>query len=392
MEPFFIGLMGFRSRRFKIINSNNHLYHSIPYFCDSFQLKSFMKKNRLSKKAGMPPGSPVYTGSKTGDTVINMMVFDDENFRAHENISVGKAIELQGESATNWIVIRGFNQTEGLQKLADHFGIHPLLFEDIFNVEHMPKIEDLEKSLFVTLKNLTWSETDQMIESEQISIYLGPNVLISFEEKDNNIFAPIIERLKAGKGQGRVRQEDYLCYLLIDHIVDNYYVLLDHTEEQLEDLEKLLIDNPTNELSHSFLRMKKNLMLLRKTVNPLKEEIRYLTREETGVISKYTSQYLGDVYDHLSYLTQSIDSFRDMIASMMDLLMANNANRMNSIMKTLTLVSTIFIPMTLVSSIYGMNFEFMPELHWKYGYFIFLAALTAMGLTMYFYMKKKNWF
>jgi magnesium transporter len=351
-----------------------------------------MKKKHLSKKAGMPPGSPVYTGYTTGDTIINMLVYDDENFNLYENISVERALELQGENTTNWIIIKGFNQTESLQKLADHFGIHPLIFEDIFNVDHMPKVEDLDKSLFITLKNLNWSDKDQLIESEQISLYLGTNVLISFEEKDNNLFTPIIERLKNGKGQGRMRQEDYLCYLLIDHIVDNYYFLLDNTEEQLEDLEKLLIDNPTNELSHSFLKMKKNLMLLRKTVNPLKEEIRVLTREESGVISHYTRQYLGDVYDHLSFLTQSVDSFRDMIASMMDLLMANNANRMNSIMKTLTLVSTIFIPMTLVSSIYGMNFEFMPELHWRYGYFIFLACIGVMGLSMYFYMKKKNWF
>jgi magnesium transporter len=351
-----------------------------------------IRKRRLSKKAGMPPGSPVYTGSDTGDTRIDMLVYDDENFKSYENISVEKAIEFQGETSTNWIIIKGFNQSEGLQKLADHFGIHPLIFEDIFNVEHLPKVEDLDQSLFITLKSLTWSDKEQIIDSEQISLYLGPNILISFEEKDNDLFTPIIERLKAGKGKGRTRQEDYLCYLLIDHIVDNYYFLLDHTEEQMEDLEKLLIDNPTNELSHSFLRLKKNMMLLRKMVNPLKEELRYLTREESGVISEYTRQYLRDVYDHLSFLTQSIDSFRDMIASMMDLLMANNANRMNSIMKTLTLVSTIFIPMTLVSSIYGMNFEFMPELHWRYGYFIFLGCLIAMGVTMYFYMKKKNWF
>jgi magnesium transporter len=216
--------------------------------------------------------------------------------------------------------------------------------------------------------------------------------LISFEEKDNNIFDPIIKRLEANKGKGRLRQEDYLCYLLVDQIVDNYYLLLDDTEEQMEDLEKLLIDNPPNDLSHSFLRLKKNLMLLRKTINPLKEEIRFLSREESGVISEYTRQYFGDINDHLSFLIQSVDSFREMISSMMDLLMANNANRMNNIIKTLTLVSTVVIPMTLVTGIYGMNFDFMPELHWKYGYPISLAVTAGMGIIMYIYMKRRKWF
>ena len=350
-----------------------------------------MKSKHLSKKSGLPPGSPVYTGSKTGATVISMLVYDDENFQVHENISLDKAIKLQGKSATNWIIVKGINQTEGLQQLADHFGIHPLIFEDIFNVDHLPKVQDIENNLFVTMKNLTWGANDQ-IESEHISLFLGPNILISFEENGNMIFSPIIERLKVGKGKGRFRQEDYLCYLLIDHIVDNYYVLLDHTEEQIENLEKLLIDNPSDELSHAFLRLKKNLMILRKTVNPLKEEVRFLTREQSDLISEYTRQYLSDVSDHLAFLTQSIDSFRDMIASMLDLLMANNANRMNNIMKTLTMVSTIIIPMTLVSSIYGMNFAFMPELQWKLGYPAVLTGMGIMGLGMYLYMKKKKWF
>jgi len=351
-----------------------------------------MKLKRLSRKAGLPPGTPVYTGINTSDTIIKMLVYDDENFQIHEAISVEQAISLQGKDSTNWIIIKGFNQTEDLQKLADHFGIHPLILEDIFNVDHMPKIEDLETSLFVTLKNLTWHENSQMIESEHISIFLGTNILISFEENGNNLFTPIIERLKVGKGKGRLRQEDYLCYLLIDHIVDNYYLLLDNTEEQLEELEKLLIDNPSDDLSHSFLRLKKNLMLLRKSVNPLKEEIRYLSREERDTISEYTRQYLGDISDHLAFLTQSIDSFREMISSMMDLLMAKNANRMNNIMKTLTLVSTIVIPMTLITGIYGMNFDYMPELHWKYSYPVFLSATAAMGFGIYLYMKKKKWF
>lgn len=351
-----------------------------------------MKKRRLSKKVGLPPGSAIYTGSKTGVTEINMLVYNDESFNEYADISIEKAVQLQGETTTNWIMVKGLNQPESLEKLAEHFDIHPLVIEDIFNVDHMPKVEDLENSLFVTLKNLTWDDTNSTIDSQQVSLFLGKNILITFEENDSNIFKPINERLQAGKGRGRVRQEDYLCYLLIDHIVDSYYILLDHIEDQMEDLEKLLIDNPTNELSHSFLRLKKNLMILRKTINPLKEEIRYLSREESGVISEYTRQYLGDINDHLLFIIQSIDSSREMIASMMDLLMANNANRMNSIMKTLTLVSTIIIPMTLVSSIYGMNFDFMPELHWKYGYPMLLGSMATMGLTMYIYMKRKNWF
>jgi magnesium transporter len=351
-----------------------------------------MKKKHLSKKAGLPPGSLVYTGTKTGDTVIHMLVYDDVDFHEYTNISAEQAIKLQQDNTTNWIIIKGFSQPEDLQKIADHYEIHPLIIEDIFNVEHMPKVEDMSKSLFITLKNLSWDEAHQTIESEQISLYLAPNVFISFEEKDSTIFTPIIERLKIGKGKGRLRQEDYLCYLLIDHIVDNYFVLLDHTEDQMEDLEKLLIDNPTNELSQSFLRLKKNLMLLRKTINPIREEIRFLSREESEIITEYTRQYLSDINDHLSFIIQSIDSYREMISSMMDLLMANNANRMNNIMKTLTLVSTIVIPMTLVTGIYGMNFEYMPELQWKYGYPISLAATAGMGIIMYLYMKKKKWF
>ncbi len=351
-----------------------------------------MKKKQLSKKSGLPPGSPVYTGLKTGNTRISMLVYNDDNFQAFENISVEQSIKCQSENSTNWIIVKGFNDPDNLEKLGEHFGIHPLIMEDIFNVDHMPKVEDLDKSLFITLKNLTWNESEQVIESEHISLYLATNVLISFEENDHTIFNEIIKRLETGKGKGRVHQEDYLCYLLMDQIVDNYYFLLDNTEEQMEALEKLLIDNPTNELSHSFLRIKKNLMLLRKTIYPLKEEIRFLAREESDIINQNTRQYLGDINDHLSFLIQSVDSFREMISSMMDLLMANNANRMNNIMKTLTLVSTVVIPMTLVTGIYGMNFDIMPELHWKYGYPVFLSATAGMGLIMYIYMKRKNWF
>jgi magnesium transporter len=351
-----------------------------------------MKKQKHSRKSGLPPGSPVYTGQKTGITVIDMIVFDDENFAIHKDISVDNAINYQGSASTNWIMVKGFSQGDDLQKLATHFGIHPLVIEDIFNVEHMPKVEDNENSLFVTLKNLSWNNTNQLIESEQISLCLGKNILISFEEKNSGIFDGIIERLRAGKGKGRLRQEDYLCYLLIDQVVDNYFLLLDIIEDNIEACENLLLNNPANELINLFLSLKKNLLLLRRSVNPLKEELREKVQEESELITAFTQRYFKDINDHLAFVIQSIDNYREVISSMMDLMMAYNANRMNNIMKTLTLVSTIVIPMTLVTGIYGMNFDNMPELHFKYGYPMSLGITAAMGVFMYMYMKKKKWF
>ncbi len=352
-----------------------------------------MNKKKYSKKSGLPPGTPLYTGLNSIDTKITMVVYDDNNFHIHENITLDKAIALQTPNTTNWIDVKGYKNVELIEQLCNRFNIHPLFIEDILNIEHMPKVEDLEKALFITLKHIEWAETDKLVKSQQISFFLGENILISFQEKENNIFNNIIERLKNGKSKGRARQEDYLCYMLIDQIVDNYYVIIDNIEDEIEKLEKILVEQPKESMTETFLLFKKNLMNLRKNIYPLKEAIRYLAHEDNGVINEYTIQYFNDIYDHLTYILQSIDNYREMTGSMMELLMANNANRMNSIMKTLTLVSTIFIPLTFISSLYGMNFKYMPELEWKYSYFIVLGILLFIGLGMYIYMKKvKKWF
>lgn len=351
-----------------------------------------MKRKRVSKKTGLPPGSPLYTGVKNNNTSISMVVFDDSNFETYKGITAEQAIKYQETDTTNWIIVSGFKNTESINQLGDYFGIHPLIFEDIFNTDHLPKVDDTKDNMFVTLKNLSWIESTKEISSEQISMFLGTNILITFEETEETIFQPIIDRLKASQGKLRFRQEDFLCYLLIDSIVDNYYILLDQTEEEIEDMEKVMFESPEHIQNSDFLQLKKNLLHLRKHIYPLREEIRYLSRGDSAIITDKTREYLSDVSDHLSFITQSIDNFRDLIASMMDLMMANNANRMNSIMKTLTLVSTIFIPITFLSSIYGMNFNHMPGLEYKYGYYIFLVIITMIGGGMYFYMKKKQWF
>ncbi len=345
-----------------------------------------------SKKAGMLPESLVYTGVKVFPTRIDLIKYDQENFTLLEKLSVQNAFDTIEENTCNWLIVSGFEDISSIQKLGEHFSVNPLILEDIFNVQHMPKVEDSGVSLFITLKSLVYQHNHLSIDTEQISMFLSKNILITFQEQPGNLFDPIIERLKAGKGKGRMKQEDYLAYLLMDQIVDNYYLLLDGLEDQIETMEKLLLKSPTDSLALKFLNFKKNLVLMRRTIYPLKDEIRYLSREESETIAAGTRIHLSDVHDHLNHIIQSLDNYREMISTMMDLLLANNSNRMNSIMKTLTLVSTIFIPLTFAVGIYGMNFKYMPELEWKYGYLVFMLLMLGIGGGMYFYMKRKKWF
>jgi magnesium transporter len=349
-------------------------------------------QRKYSKKSGLPPGTLFYTGNTALPTLIRLIQYDEQTFSKKGHVQAEDVVKLVGKDKVNWFMVSGFKDAQVIEKLGTEFNIHPLLLEDILNVEHLPKVEDSDDFLFVTLKSLTWNNDLNQAISEQVSIYLGNNFIVTFQETLSDLFDPIIERLEAIKGKGRLKQEDYLLYLLMDRIVDNYYFILDKTEGQIEELEDALVKNPSTELSEQFLNLKKNLVLLRRTIYPLKEEVRYLSREQVSAIQESTHQYLRDIHDHLSNIIQTIDNFREMVSTLMDLLMANNANRMNSIMKTLTVVSTIFIPLTFLAGVYGMNFEYFPELHWHYSYFILWGIMLLIGLGMFFYMKMKKWF
>jgi magnesium transporter len=348
---------------------------------------------RHSKKAGSLPGSLVYTGLNPFPTSICLIRFNQDSMDQLENLSPEKAIQEIGQQTCNWLIIKGFEDVGGIELLGNHFEIPSLVQEDIFNVQHLPKMEEGDDSLFITLKSLSLKERKNAIEAEQISMFLGKNILITFQEKESPLFDIVIERLKNNKGKGRQRQEDFLAYLLVDHIVDLYYLLLDHSEDQIEILEKSLFSNPTDEAGHRFLQFKKNLLLMRRNIYPLKELFRSLSKEEkSDILNEITLEHFGDIHDHLSHILQSLDSYREMIAAMLDLQAASASNRMNSIMKALTLVSTIFIPLSFATGIYGMNFRFMPELEWKYAYPLFLFIVASIGFGMYFYMKRKKWF
>lgn len=349
------------------------------------------KKKKYSRKSGLPE-TLLYTGTKSQPTSVDLFQYDDDEFFEQKTISAAKAFSAIKPDKVNWISVSGFRDVPTIESIGNNFGIHPLLMEDILNVQHLPKVEDMEDYLFVTLKSLIWDADKQQIDAEQISLLLGRNFLISFSENNSPLFEPVIERLKTTKTRARSRKEDYLLYLLLDKIVDNYYVVLDQFDDQTDELEDLLLEKPSEEIAKRILSLKKQLVVLRRTVYPLKEEIRGIVHDELPLINDFTRQYLNDIYDHLIHIIQTVDNFREMISAMMDLLMANNANRMNNIMKTLTVVTSIFIPLTFIVGIYGMNFRNMPELTWHYGYFILMGILATIAGGMYFYMKMKKWF
>lgn len=347
------------------------------------------QQKRHSKKTGLPPGSLVYTGNHHEPTTITLYRFDQKTFDTFSGIS---ALEKIDPSKINWVKISGFSDTDTIAAIGEKFGLHPLVLEDILNSDHMPAVEDMDNCLFITLKGLEIKNGRKELDVHHASFVIGDHFLLSFSETENPVFQPVIERLENDKGKARVKKADYLSYLLIDKIVDNYYLVLDKLEDNMDAIESQLLKEPSQRLAGEIMKQKKLLIVLRKSVSPFRDEVRKITREESRFVTKDTLKYLNDVYDHLNQIIQTIDNFREMISDMMDLLMANNANRMNSIMTTLTMISSIFIPLTFIVGIYGMNFRFFPELEWKFGYPAVMLLMLMIGLGMYFYMRRKKWF
>lgn len=351
-----------------------------------------MKKKRLSKKTGLPPGTPVYTGLSKSDTHITLVRYDDSNFEEIKKLRLGEIQSKLGESTVNWIRVSGLQDQSIIQAIGEQFNINPLTLEDILNVENQAKIEESDNTLFISLKHLEWDTLNQSIVSEQVSIVLASNVIITFEEEDSKLFQPIIERIKTGRGKARLRQEDYLAYQLMDYVVDNYYIMLDEAEEQIEAFEELLLQDSSQSLSKDFLALKKNLAQLRRSINPLLDNLRFVLHEESEIITEITRQHLQDVYDHLVQIINSIDNMREMAATLLDLFIASSSNRMNLIMKRLTVMAAVFIPITYLTGVYGMNFQYMPELSWKLGYPLFMLFSVIIGIGTYIFMKWKKWF
>ena len=347
---------------------------------------------KRSKKAGLPPGTLIHIGErKTGKVKITIIDYDEAQFQEKEAETIEECFPFKDKPTVIWINIDGIYQVEDIEKIGKRFDLHPLLLEDILNTDQRPKMEDFEDYIFIVLKMLYHDEKENEINVEQVSLILGSNFVISFQEREGDVFNPIRERIRNGKGRIRKMGADYLAYALIDAIVDNYFIILEKIGERIEDMEEGLVTNPVPETLQAIHKSKRDIIFLRKSVWPLREVISGLERTGSLLIKESTDVYLRDVYDHTIQVIDTTETFRDMISGVLDIYLSSISNKMNEVMKVLTMIATIFIPLTFMAGIYGMNFKYMPELGWRPGYFAVLSVMVIMSIGMLIYFRKKKW-
>jgi magnesium transporter len=353
-----------------------------------------MSRNRhkLSKKAGMPPGTLHLEGEpQTGPVRITVIDYNADHYEERTVTAIEECFPYRETGTVTWINIDGLNNTEVIEKIGHHFSIHPLILEDLLNTEQRPKMVDMETYIYFGLKMLTTQKESYDIKVEHVSMIAGPNYLISFQEDVGDVFNPVRERIRREAGRTRKNGPDYLAYALIDIIVDNYFVVMEKIEERVEELEEELVVSATRESLWKINRLKKDMIFLRKAVWPLREVITGLGRAESTLIRESTHIYLRDVYDHTIQVIDTLETLRDMVSGMLDIYLSSLSYKMNEIMKVLTLIATIFIPLTFVAGVYGMNFKYMPELTWQYGYFTVWGVMIVMVLLMLLYFRKRQW-
>jgi magnesium transporter len=347
---------------------------------------------KRSKKAGLPPGTLVHIGEQKAEkTRITIIDYDEVGFQEKKIKTVEECFSFKDKPTVTWINVDAIHQVEVLELLGECFGLHPLVLEDILNTDQRPKLEDFGDYLFIVLKTFYYNDPSDELEPEQISLILGPSFVMSFQEREGDVFDPIRERIRNGKGRIRRMGADYLAYCLLDSIVDHYFVVLEQVGEEVEFLEEELVTNPTPETLQTIHNLKRDMIFLRKSVWPLREVVGALERGELSLIRESTGIYFRDVYDHTIQVVDTIETFRDMISGMLDIYLSSVSNRMNEVMKVLTIIATIFIPLTLITGIYGMNFHYMPELGWRWGYPMVWLVMLVIGVVMLVYFRRKKW-
>jgi magnesium transporter len=350
--------------------------------------------SRKAKKIGIPPGSLIYTGDQTLRTTgISLYLFNDESYTEKKPATIEEALALMQPGMKAWLNINGISDPKLVDAIGKKFKLHPLLLEDIMNPCQRPKLDDYKDYLYITIRLLQLSNQGQglNLKDQQLSIVLGDKFIITFIEEDYEALKIIRERLEKPTSRMRLRGTDYLAYALLDMIVDSYFLSLEQMDNRLEVLEESIFNDPSPQVLRNMQKSKRELALLRKTIWPIREVINHFKRNEANFITDTTRLYANDVYDHTIQAIETIESFRDIIAGMLDMYLSNINQKMNEIMKVLTVVATIFVPLTFISSLYGMNFHNMPELSTTWGYPAVLTLMALIASYMLYVFHKKKW-
>ncbi|NLJ49967.1 MAG: magnesium/cobalt transporter CorA [Candidatus Atribacteria bacterium] len=330
--------------------------------------------------------------SKKDKELFHIFNYSENQFQEMKTNLIDDVNNFRDSQSITWINVDGICQENILTKIGSIFGIHHLVLEDILDTTQRPKVEDYENYLYIVVKMIYNPNQSDEIISEQVSIILGDKFVISFqEEKKGDVFEEIRNRIRIGKGHLRKAGADYLVYSLLDAIVDNYFLMIEHIGDQLEELEDELVDHPSSKILSKIHFLKRNMINFRTSVWPMREVIGSLERRDFLFIKKSTIVYLRDIYDHITQLIETIETDRELISSMIDMYLSSINNRLNEVMKVLTMIATIFMPLSFIAGIYGMNFHFMPELQWNWGYPVSLITMGGIALIMLFFFKKKKW-
>jgi magnesium transporter len=349
-------------------------------------------KNR-EKVKGQSPGALIFVGTQKVDTLnMRLIDYDDKNLVEKDLVDIKDGAPYKKTPSVTWININGLHDVETIGNIGQAFDLHPLVMEDILNTGQRPKIDDYGAYLFIVLKMIRFDKDTQKIVNEQLSVVLADTFVLTFQERPGDVFDPVRERIRRHTTRIRGCRTDYLAYVLMDTVVENYISIIEHLGEKIEDLEEAVLLGHNPDVMETINLFKKEISYLKKSIRPAREAIFQLLRLESDLIHEKTYYFLKDLEDLIIHATEAIDTYRDLLTDQLNIYNSVTANKMNDIMKVLTIFAAIFIPLTFIAGIYGTNFDYLPELRYKYSYFIFWGVLVVIAGALLGYFKKKKWF
>ncbi|MGZ5008332.1 MAG: magnesium/cobalt transporter CorA [Methylobacter sp.] len=345
-----------------------------------------------SEKSGLPPGSLVHVGEvHEHEHKITVISYNKSTLVNRTIKNIEELLPYQATDTVTWVIIDGLKDVSIIDDIGKHFDIHALILEDILNTHQRPKFEEFDDYLYIVIKALSLADKDFNVEYEQISLLLLDKFVFTFKEKPDALFEPLLNRLSNDKSHIRTLGTDYLTYVIMDTIVDEYFALQDSFDELIETVEDDLLTNPSAQTLNTIQKIKRELIFLRRSVSPMREMLASIQRSESQLLHEKTKRYFGDIYDHVIRVSEAMESYRDLIAGMLDIYLSSVSNKMNETMKVLTVFASIFIPLTFIAGVYGMNFEYMPELKWRWGYPALWGVFIGVTVFLLRFFKKKKW-